>query len=127
MHELGHVLGFVSCLDEIDDKNVAKQLRVFPLDLYRFDNDYKPEDTASFSEQTRSLVPDKEKHHFCNLVINEELSTGMIGDGYQASHWKTRCGVMISNIKPNENLEITSSDVDAMVSIGYGTVKGTLV
>ena len=119
LHELGHVLGFVSGLDEA---NESKLINLFTLDLYRFNKENVPKNEKEFSETIRSIIPNKCHHVFCNLHVNIEMSTGVSsdGDGFQASHWKENCGIMISCIGKSEELKITGNDIEAMMSLGYG-------
>lgn len=125
LHEIGHVLGFVSGLDEIsDDENKEKKISLFILDLYRFDHSDIPTNEIEFNKKKRCIIPNNHKHVFCNLHQMVDMSTGLTenGDGFQASHWKNNDGVMISHIEKSQALEITTIDIQAMMSLGYGKI-----
>src|SRR5262245_43120682 len=93
MHEIGHILGFTSNVDQADDALFNEQVAALspnPLDLFRFENGTAndPSTPADFATFPRSLVPGAE--NITDDLANEwQMSTGAFaGDGRQASHWK---------------------------------------
>ena len=100
-------------------------INLFTLDLYRFNKEDVPKNEKEFCEKNRSIIPNKYYHVFCNLHVNIDMSTGVSseGDGFQASHWKENCGIMISYIGKSEELKITDNDIEAMMSLGYGNIS----
>lgn len=91
-HEIGHALGFVSAVDDIDYTTAAQypQITINPLDLFRFGNGVggNPTTLAEFTSFARDLTPGHAAH-FDNLVHEYQMATGYNnGDGTQASHWK---------------------------------------
>lgn len=121
IHEIGHVLGFISGLDEVSEANIQKKITIFPLDLCRFSSNITMNEIM-FSCTSRNMVPCKDMHQYHNTIDYEFLSTGVDGDGYQASHWKNPCGAMISHLNHNETLSITRCDLSAMSALGYSVV-----
>lgn len=93
-HEIGHVLGFVSVVDEINAgvTNVAPM----PLDFYRFRDGLAgsdPTSAADFETALRDLTPggtsifDDTWNEFA-LSTGHEMPEFPHNDGRQASHWK---------------------------------------
>src|SRR3954463_15470565 len=60
-HEIGHALGFISAVDDVDETlpNMTNQLQPYVLDLFRFrDNSVNdPATAADFATFARDLVP----------------------------------------------------------------------
>jgi hypothetical protein len=124
-HEIGHVLGFFSAVDEFDEGALAASPN--PLDLYRFRNiaGSKPTDPASFTNRPRALSPNED--HVTSDTMNEyRMSTGALtGDGNQASHWKDDdltgryIGLLDPTLASGVALRVAESDFRAMELIGY--------
>ena len=91
VHEIGHVLGFISSVDTVDAmiSNLQPgQFSMTLLDLFRFAANSAPTTAGQFTTTARNLVPGTEAV-FSDTVNNYRLSTGVDnGDGNQASHWK---------------------------------------
>ncbi|MEZ6135945.1 MAG: NF038122 family metalloprotease [Pirellulaceae bacterium] len=123
-HEIGHALGFVSTVDDIDEG--ATSVVAATLDLFRFQNGTAndPDTAVDFSMATRSLRP--------NVVAvfddtqNEYLfSTGRLtGDGRQASHWKDGLGIGLLDptLAPGELGVIREPDIRALDLIGWNRI-----
>jgi len=101
VHELGHLLGFSSLVDDVDFIESQSQgnhpvisLPVGLLDLYRFSPDTLPGGTMdqnTFLEAAREMRPTIDNHFLADpaSTFNAPFSTGVqTGDGNQASHWK---------------------------------------
>ncbi len=125
-HELGHALGFVSGVDDIDqiggllaDQDFSSNL----LDLFRFSDDslaagagftdYTADNRAKFFSTDGGTNPIA---LFANGVTN--------GDGNQASHWKDFLGIGILDPTASlgELLTITDTDLRAFDVLGYTLV-----
>lgn len=127
MHEIGHVLGFVSVVDVIDYFLARQQpifATVYPLDMYRF-GPVLPTTPAQFTNDPRSLLPGSAAY-FMDLAHQWAFSTGAYtGDGRQASHWKDDdlTGLFIGLMDPtlaSATMEpITDADLRALDLIGW--------
>jgi hypothetical protein len=131
-HEIGHLLGFVSLVDEIDyymsHAQTVSTLSPYPLDLYRFASGSAPGSAAAFSTAPRNFVPGGTKV-FSDTALSYSLSTGLTqGDGRQASHWKddaltsSYIGIMDPTLAYGVTEAISAADIRAMSLIGYDLV-----
>ncbi len=134
VHEIGHVLGFISSVGvrELDSKAIITPT---VWDLFRLRPE-TPED--SFSTAQRILSSGGEQR-FTAAGLKLPLSTGRIngtgGDGFQASHWKNDrlinnryIGVMEVEIANGKRQVLTSHDLIAIDLMGYELRQGiTLV
>lgn len=130
-HEIGHALGFISAVDDVDFvlPGTTNQLEPTPLDLFRFrDNTANdPATPAQFTTFPRSMVPGAtEMFDQINpgggADIEVLFSTGKdFGDGQQASHWKDSLslGIMDPTAAPGELLVLRLNDIRSMDLIGY--------
>jgi hypothetical protein len=126
-HEIGHALGFVSAVDQVDGgvTSISPTL----LDLFRFRdgtaND--PATNAQFTTFSRDLTPGTFAI-FDDLTNEYRMSTGSTGDGNQASHWKddafteTNIGMMDPTLNFGETFFISAADLRAFDLIGYELV-----
>ena len=120
-HEVGHILGFQSAVDAIDQGLTAS---VFMLDLFRFGDTSPPTNTTEFENAARELRAG-ESAVFGDTLDNFQLSTGVSGDGRQASHFKddsllgTRLGVMDPTLASNDAVEVTEADLRVLDLIGW--------
>jgi hypothetical protein len=131
-HELGHILGFLSDVDDYDNGATADNATT--LDLFRFNNRVKPTTPAEFQILPRELRPGEESVT-TDLANEYAMSTGQNqGDGRQASHWKDDfifdgsnffSGPLIGIMDPtlnNGTIEnVGPADTRAMELIGYDT------
>jgi hypothetical protein len=132
-HEIGHALGFVSCLDIIDSfkaLNLTGNVNLRPLDLFRFSSDAalgNPSTLDEFTNNPRFLIPG-EAANFDDLINEWAMSTGLLtGDGRQASHWKDDSfgpwiGLMDPSLAPGMIFDVAASDVRVLDLIGYDLV-----
>jgi hypothetical protein len=130
LHEIGHVLGFISSVGvrEVDSK---AQIAPTVWDLFRL----RPETPQDgFSTAQRILSPGGEQR-FTVIGLELPLSTGRNngtgGDGFQASHWKNDrlinnryIGVMEVEIMNGKRQVLTSHDLIALDLMGYELRKG---
>ena len=134
-HEIGHLLGFFSAVDDIDFilPGTANDIRPSPLDLFRFQPGAgnNPTTAAEFTTFPRSLTPGQPE--FFDQIIDSFggsvevlFSTGVTnGDGLQASHWKDSfgLGIMDPTAAPGEMLILGPNDLRAMDLIGYDIIQ----
>jgi len=122
-HEIGHLLGFISSVDEIDATTAATDPSIAPttLDLFRFARlSGNPSTVADFTAFARNLVPGTDT--VLDDLSNEyRLSDGLNSDGRQASHWKDNLGIGIMDptTDTGEQLNISNTDLRAMDVMGY--------
>ena len=131
MHEIGHVLGFVSGIDDNDWLNVLtesveeeEELDDFKfasiLDLYRY-SDSSPEpgeiDLSVGGNPYFSI--DGGNTSLGNFANGEYTQFG--GDGYQASHWQqfSNQGIMNPILPQGQRRDISDLDLTAFDVIGW--------
>lgn len=138
VHEIGHILGFVSMVDTVDfllqdEGNAGAGLTLNPMDLYRFNEANVPTTLEEFTLGTRELTPGEPA---VMVIPNQDggfdqfaLSEGaFFGDGRQAAHWKDDAltgeflGVMDPTISFGETFEITQADLRYFEALGYQLV-----
>jgi hypothetical protein len=125
-HEIGHVLGFVSGVDDIDTlggqfpgENFSSNL----IDLFR----YSQESLAAGPGYTDYTADNRLKYFSADggSSLVGAFSNGLVfGDGRQASHWKDFQGIGIMDPTANfgERLEISYTDLRAFDVIGFTLV-----
>ena len=127
MHEIGHTLGFFSgidgSLDTIDLHSGETQVEEFSvLDLYRHSLN------ASSVENPDGAMSDLtigENAYFSidgGITSLANFATGILGDGYQASHWQRleqALGIMDPTLAYRERLSISELDLQTMDVLGY--------
>ena len=138
VHEIGHALGFVSVVDQIDfllDNALTGAIVPRFLDLFRFNSDdpnnptaQSPQNVTEFTEFARWLTPGGNAR-FNDLDNEFEFSTGLtFGDGRQASHWKDNSltsvllGVMDPTLAFGQEISISDADLRALDLIGWDLV-----
>ncbi|MCE9530384.1 MAG: NF038122 family metalloprotease, partial [Planctomycetes bacterium] len=127
-HEIGHLLGFYSGVDNLDfnamapGKNDNEFLAVTALDLFRFSSrSIGAGSGIGVIDWTADSTP-KYISVDGGLTLLAALSTGEnFGDGYQASHWKNNLGlgIMDPTISSGEFVSILPNDLVAFDMIGY--------
>lgn len=129
-HELGHLLGFLSDVDDfVNYAGTITSDNLTTLDLFRFAAANKPTTPEEFQTSARELNYGVESV-ISDVNSNYALSTGSFpfGDGNQASHWKddSITGDLIGIMDPtlaNGFFEIVgAADLRAMELIGYDVV-----
>lgn len=133
VHEIGHILGFISRLDTVDvfvHIGEVYTAPLFPIDLFRFSSGNIPTSSAEFTSNVRDMVPGG-TDYFSYVDGNVLMSTGRYGgDGRQASHWKDNLGIgtMDPTLAKGEISSITSNDILAMDLMGWEVfIETTLV
>jgi hypothetical protein len=137
LHEIGHVLGFVSGVDFVDflvAGGTSGTAPVYTSDLFRFGAGANPSSLSDFSSFSRSLSTGGSSH---TDIINAArgsgpeyaMSTGRsTGDGRQASHWKDNdltaltIGVMDPTLGAQQIVPISNADLNFFDVIGYNVV-----
>ena len=122
-HELGHILGFLSDVDELDA--FYSETNLTTLDRFRFAANNTPTSLTAFANTPREMSPGSESV-FSDTVNSYAFSTGYYqGDGSQASHWKDDAltgnliGLMDPNLSYGAFRGVTDADLRAMELIGY--------
>jgi hypothetical protein len=143
LHEIAHTLGFTSGLDSNDWVTANSEGNATPdgetaldqvaaLDMFRYDE---------FGNLNVAQVTDPDTQRFFSLDGTSnlaEFSTGVNGDGYQASHWKNdkwgvyddngnlidvivndRIGIMDPAFGMGERGQVSGFDLTALDAIGW--------
>lgn len=136
-HEIGHTLGFISIVDDIDflvDQSLTGVVYPTTLDAFRFENDvagHDPSTAAEFQSFPRYLLPGGSAITDQIWGIGESdaevpMSTGAFtGNGDQASHWlhgSLGGGMMEPAIAFGQTFTLTDADLRALDLIGYEIV-----
>jgi hypothetical protein len=128
-HEIGHLLGFVSSVDDWDfcgasPSNCGGALseageEPTVLDLFRYS--VNPVGTGNIMDQSA----DGRAKYFSidgGATLGPQFAQGVnFGDGAQASHWKDNLGIGIMDpgVSTGELLAITQNDITALDVIGW--------
>ena len=131
-HEIGHLLGFFSAVDGIDDALAAGTggvISLTPLDFFRFEAGQGPDNATEFSSLARNLVPGTAAIFDDTGLFELALSTGVQnGDGRQASHWRddefsgSGIGLMDPTLSSGRGLFVGDTDRRALDVIGWDLV-----
>lgn len=125
-HEIGHVLGFVSAVDDIDLAHPGA-ISPLPLDLFRFALAGTPTSLSQFTALPRELRPAVEAVTSDTVTVLR-MSTGEQtgGDGRQASHFKDdafagigHIGIMDPTLAFGQSFTVTAADLRALDLVGY--------
>lgn len=134
LHEIGHALGFLSAVDDVDfavSQSIGIEVQPTTLDLFRFalGGGGNPTTAFEFTTGSRNLVPGSAAI-FDDLNLEAAFSTGVDnGDGRQASHWKDNglTGVLIGSldptIAPQQVFQLSGADLRAFDLIGWDIVS----
>ncbi|MCX6909476.1 MAG: NF038122 family metalloprotease [Verrucomicrobia bacterium] len=126
-HEIGHALGFMSGVDDIDTMGGSQPGNDFSsnmIDLFR----YSTNSIATGSGVTDYTAGDAYPKYFSvdggTDAIAQFAAGKVLGDGQQASHWKDglNLGIMGPTAGYGQTLNISTNDVRAMDVIGYTLV-----
>jgi hypothetical protein len=135
IHEIGHILGFVSGVDQpgwlnfnttdtmTSMFNVQNQLKFAnPLDLFRQSNTTRL--TGSIDMSNGATGGEKffslDRGQTSLATFSSGLDTTAGGDGYQASHWKNgTTSIMNPTLSLSQRRSIASVDLRAMDVIGW--------
>ena len=133
LHEIGHVLGFVSGIDDDgwlevltkadrEEKEIKDDAFKFatPLDLFRYSNNDMSVGKIDLSTGGNPYFSiDGGATNLASFSSGEYTDRG--GDGYQASHWKNGSGTGIMNpiLRAGERKDISDLDLKALDVIGW--------
>ncbi|HEX6100535.1 MAG TPA: NF038122 family metalloprotease [Thermoanaerobaculia bacterium] len=127
VHEIGHMLGFVSKVGDLELGAPVHAPAV--LDLFRF----RPGVTMhTFATAPRIVSSGGEQVYFAGaevLPLSTGRDDGSGGDRRSASHWKddtitgTMLGIMDPTVKRGTRLEITPTDLEVLDLLGYTFVE----
>jgi len=128
VHEMGHMLGFVSRVGAKELETPTQPVITAPsiLDLFRF----RPGiNMASFTTTERVLTTGGDQVFFGGgdtYALSTGNPRGENGDNQQASHWKddgqspfVHIGIMDPTIGRGRRLELTKFDLEAFDTMGY--------
>lgn len=127
-HEIGHLLGFISGVDNLDRNGTSpglldSQLKfVTPLDLFRFSSrsigigggmgviDWTADNTAKYFSVDGGMT-----------AIAPMANGAIFGDGHEPHHWKNGFGIGLMNptASSGQMLEFSNTDLRAFDVIGY--------
>ncbi|MFK8184006.1 MAG: NF038122 family metalloprotease [Phormidesmis sp.] len=134
MHEIGHTLGFFSgldgSLDTVDLHSGETQVEDFSvLDLYRHSLNSSGIDNPDGA--VSDLTVGENSYFSLNGGVTNlaNFSTGITGDGYQASHWKRleqALGILDPTLAYQERLSVSELDLQAFDVLGYDINYGAL-
>ncbi|MBD2166620.1 PEP-CTERM sorting domain-containing protein [Calothrix membranacea FACHB-236] len=125
VHEIGHILGFVSSLDGINVKNyndfdLRKKLFT-PFDLFRYSDSSKTQGSSDLSNSNASYFSiDSGISNIGYLSTGQD--TSIKGDGFQGSHWKNytnSIGVMAPALRVGAVREADERDLNVLDVIGW--------
>lgn len=129
IHEIGHVLGFNSSVDTLNDSGGTKdanEYSLFPLDLFRYSDDSKAENPLDLPNLNTVdfTVGVTEKYFSIDGGKTEiaSLEKGTLNGSYQAQHWletSNALGIMDPATDINELKLFTINDVRAFDVIGW--------
>ena len=126
-HEIGHALGFISGIDELDYYAQAVNGgpysdssfdNVTPLDLFRWSAASRLQGVIDWTASTT----DKYFSIDGGLTVGPSFATGLVyGDGRQASHWKDNLGIGLLDptAGQGELLAISANDLKALDVVGW--------
>ncbi|MFM7179915.1 MAG: NF038122 family metalloprotease [Verrucomicrobiales bacterium] len=133
LHEIGHALGFISSVDDVDfakQNNLTGTLSPMVFDLFRFSNGdaFDPSNLSQFTSFPRFL--DSGGSAVFDTIDTEwALSTGAFtGDGRQASHWVDgppsiqSIGAMDPTLAFGQVFGPTAADLRVLDLIGYNVI-----
>ena len=126
LHEIAHLLGFISVVDQIDARLAAGETSILgisptALDLYRFDSENLPTNDAEFTAFARDLSTE-DSASLSNVSIAYAMETGVqTGSGQQASHFKDNSdlGTLDPTLAPGEIAALSTADLLALDLIGW--------
>ncbi|HKP11845.1 MAG TPA: NF038122 family metalloprotease, partial [Blastocatellia bacterium] len=126
LHEIGHVLGFISAVGEQEMSSVA-EAQPSVCDLFRL----RPEAIkGDFATAARVQSSGGEQYFYVGdvaLALSTGRPDGTGGDGQSPAHWKDSrltgqyLGVMNPAIAAGESQSVTDNDLAALDTIGYRT------
>lgn len=133
IHEIGHILGFVSSLDGVNANNywdMNNRKKIFtPFDLFRYSSysaNSKVSDLSNGYDTYFSL--DRGASSIGYLSTGTDKSS-LNGDGFQGSHWKnydTTIGVMTPALRMGTYRDIDVRDKTVFDVIGWQTKNVSL-
>ena len=128
IHEIGHLLGFVSAIDSINasnindhqrKKNYATPFNLFTASDYTINTSVKTDIT--YGEDLFFTI-DRGETNLGYLSTGEDTNLGYFGkgDGWQASHWKHNIdAIMNPTIAPGDRRDATDRDLKVFDVLGW--------
>lgn len=140
LHEVGHILGFVSGVDDpgwlktvsgITNSSQYEELEndldhTTPLDMFRYSTQSAAQNAVDLSIGENTFFSmDGGATNLADFSTGQAVELG--GDGYQASHWKQQdntLGIMDPLLNPGQRREVLDLDLTAMDLIGWDLQPG---
>ncbi|WP_424100607.1 NF038122 family metalloprotease [Moorena producens] len=131
IHEIGHILGFVSGVDSTiladydasDEMNLERLMRTTALDMYRYSELSEDEKKLELGYGANAYFSiDEGNKALAYFSEGKDLNMGDGGDGYQASHWDGHgndLGIMKPALGWGERADISPLDLRAFDVIGW--------
>lgn len=127
VHEIGHILGFYSAVDDADcifagECSSSMALAPTTLDLFRLEPGAGDADFTNAPRILTTGASDPEQVLYVGDGIEYAMATGEVsGDGQQASHWKDDLGIGLfdATLDPGEYGQLSAADLRALDLIGW--------
>jgi Ca2+-binding RTX toxin-like protein len=118
LHEIGHILGFVSSVDRHTSANTPTALT--PMDLFRGQTTGAATNShhyAAYGQDTAFFFDKQAGTILGNFAKGADKARG--GDGAQTSHWVEGQGLMDAYLAKGERANITTRDFQAFDLLGW--------
>lgn len=131
VHEIGHILGFVTGVDSTiladydatDQQNLERLFRTTSLDMYRYSDWSAARNRLELAYGANAYFSlDGGDTALAYFSEGQDFDLGLGGDGYQASHWDgygDDLGIMKPALGWGERANISALDLRAFDAIGW--------
>ena len=129
MHEIGHILGFVSSADSAhvadwqadNETNQSRLNATTPLDLFRYSPWSRQYNAVDLAAGVQTYLSINGGQSAIGHFARGKVDLGLGSDGFQTSHWngETSSGIMDPYLTLGERSNIETIDLRALDIIGY--------
>lgn len=129
MHEIGHILGFVSSPDSArvadwqadNETNQSRLNATTPLDLFRYSSWSRQYNAVDLAAGVQTYLSTNGGQSAIGYFARGKIDLGLGSDGFQTSHWNggTSSGLMDPFLALGERSNIETIDLRALDIIGY--------